>query len=278
MTRVTKEKTLFYLEMVQKRYSEHHITAFCAQMAYFFVLSIFPLIIFIFTIISKLNLDYTEALVALQRFLPVDVSQIISEFIEKSIHVEGSAIISISGIFVLYSASRAVNALQRAVNAAYEVQETRNFFTIKLLGMYYTILFTILIVLTLAIPELATRMFHFLNTFLNIDISPDYIQLFSLFRTIILIALYVLVFSSVYVYLPSKKIRFKEGIPGAIFSVIGTFFANVIFSNFVVRSTNYSIIYGSLSVIIAFMVWLYILGMIIMIGAEINAATLLLKE
>jgi membrane protein len=88
---------------------------------------------------------------------------------------------------------------------------------------------------------------------------------------IVLAALYILLFGSIYSLLPNKRIRYRDAYYGAIFALVGTVLENIAFSTIVSRLTNYAVLYGSLSVVIVFMIWLYVLGIIIMIGAEINA-------
>ncbi|MBF4692770.1 YihY/virulence factor BrkB family protein [Fusibacter ferrireducens] len=273
--RITRERLLYYAEQLSIRYKNHHITAFCAQMAYFFVLSIFPLIIFIFTIISKLNINYSEAIYVLQQFLPTNISVMITDFIEESIKMEGNALLSISGLMTLYSASRAVNALQRALNSSLEIVEAHSFLITKIYGMFYTLMFTILIVLSLVIPTISKRLILFIGHIFNFNVDLGLLGSIGIFRNLLLLGIYILVFGSIYMFLPSQKMSFKETYKGAIFAIAGTILANLVFSKVVTKLTDYSILYGSLSAVIAFMVWLYIWGIIIIMGAEINA---ILKE
>ena len=273
--RITKERLLYYKEQLSMRYKNHHITAFCAQMAYFFVLSIFPLIIFIFTIISKLNINYNDGIYVLQQFLPTNISVMITDFIEESIKMEGNALLSISGLMTLYSASKAVNALQRALNSSLEIVEAHSFLITKFYGMFYTLMFTIIIVLSLVIPTISKRAILFISDVFKLNIDLGLLSSIGLFRNLLLLGIYILVFGSIYMFLPSQKMSFKETYKGAIFAIVGTILANLIFSKVVTKLTDYSILYGSLSAVIAFMIWLYIWGIIIIMGAEINA---ILKE
>lgn len=262
---------LQYLKKLQNRVEKHQIAAFSGQMAYFFMLSIFPLLIFVFTIISKLNLNFEFAYEALQSFLPSNISTLITDFIESTIHVEGNAVLSISGITTLYSASRAVNALQRAINTAYGIEKKGNILLNKLYGMMYTLMFVALIVLSVTIPNIGSRIAIWGSDLFDVTIDQNWITLFYWIRNLILPAVYILVFGSIYTVIPNKKMHLEETYKGSIFAIIGSLATNWIFSTVVVKLTDYSILYGSLSAIIAFMIWLYFLGTIIMIGAEINA-------
>lgn len=259
------------MKKLQSRAEKHQLAAFSGQMAFFFMLSIFPLLIFIFTIISKLNLNFDFAYEALQNFLPPNISSLVTDFIESTIHVEGNAVLSISGITTLYSASRAVNALQRVINTAYGIEKKGNIILNKLYGMMYTLMFVALIVLSVTIPNIGSRIATWGSEIFDITIDQNLITLFYWIKKLILPAVYILVFGSIYTVIPNKKMHLEETYKGSLFAIVGSLVANWIFSTTVVKLTDYSILYGSLSAIIAFMIWLYFLGNIIMIGAEINA-------
>ncbi|MDH8677609.1 YihY/virulence factor BrkB family protein [Fusibacter bizertensis] len=260
-----------FVKLLNQRYKTHNLTAFAGQMAYFFVLSFFPLLIFLLSIISKLKINYDYAMEIFERFIPDNISLMIADFISQTISTEGVAVLSISGVLMLYSASRAVNALQRSINMSYEVTETRNFFMVKLMGMFYTLMFTLIIVLSLMVPTVFQSVFQFLNTMITIKIDSYWLDLAHFLRNILLMSSFVIVILSIYAFLPNKKMHLADILPGAIFSIFGSISTNFVFSKIVGELTDYSILYGSLSAVIAFMVWVYFLSLIIIIGAEINA-------
>lgn len=265
------KKTIIYALTIQKRAKKHQMTAYSGQMAYFFVLSIFPLLIFTFSVLSKLNLNFNQAYLVLQEILPPNISELIIDFIKQTLTVEGSAVLSISGIMMIYSSSRAVSALQRAINAAHGFEEKRNFLINKLYGMLYTLMFIALIIISIMIPSLGSRMILGLNRILGIGINLQIIQAFNVIRNLLLPLIYIVVIGSIFKYLPNKTMPIRSMYKGALFAIVASIGANYAFSTIVVRLTDYSILYGSLSAMIAFMIWLYTLGTIMMLGAEINA-------
>lgn len=257
--------------MVISRSKKHETTAHCGQMAYFFVLSIFPMLILIFSILSKLDLNFNAIYLALEEVLPENISILIVEFIESSIAVQGNAILSISGILTVYSASRAVAALERAINAAHSFESRKNFIIRKFYSILYTVMFIALIVVSLFIPTLGLRTVEWLNGIFNVEVGKNFINFMHLIRSLLMPAIYVVVIGSIYIFLPHKTLTIKETYKGSLFAIIGSIATNVIFSKVVVKMTDYSILYGSLSAMIALMVWFYSLSTILMFGAEINA-------
>lgn len=273
MTAFTRVKELlgFYLRAIGERNKKHYLTAFSGQMAYFFVLSFFPLLIFVLSIISKLNLNYDFIVEAFMNFLPGNISVLIMDFISQKLDTGSSAVLSISGLTMLYSSSRAVGALQRAINAAYEVVENRHFVIVKLMGMFYTLMFTLIIVLSAFVPSLVINVVTSVASFLELSLDQNILSLFQYFRNILLFSMFIIVIVSIYAFLPNKKMHLYDIFPGTFFSVLGFTGTNLIFSKVVVQLTDYSILYGSLSAVIAFMIWVYFLSTIIILGAEINA-------
>ena len=265
------KKIIYLIQNLSDRYNRHHITAYSAQMAYFFMLSIFPLLIFIFMIGDKLNV-----LTALQNnelffAIPLEFREFLVDFTDQ-IQSNGSiAILSFSGLGALYAASRAITALQRAMNAVYEINESRPFIYLKILGMFYTLLFTIVMILTLLLPSFALKFYEMIPEYMAHFFALNMIDWWSMMRYGVIAGINVLLFGSIYTILPNQKMHFKEVYYGAIFAFIASMAENIIFSNVVTKLTNYTMLYGSLSVVIVFMLWLYILGIIIMLGAEINA-------
>lgn len=263
--------TFKHIKQLNQRLKTHQIAAFAGQMAYFFVLSFFPLVIFIVSIVSKLNINYSFAAAYLHNIVPDNIQNMIFSFIHETVHVEGNTLLSISGIAMLYASSRSVSALQRAVNTSYGVEETRNFIFLKLIGMFYTLMFTLMIVLSITIPSLVGSILSSIMKALDISLEIPWIGLLGLIRNLVLFSTFAVVITSIYTLLPNKKMHLLDIYPGALFAIIGSILGNFVFTKMVIGLTDYSILYGSLSAMIAFMIWVYFLGLVIIIGAEINA-------
>lgn len=266
---------LQYIVSLNNRLKAHQLAAFSGQMAYFFVLSFFPLLIFSLSIMSRLNFSYDFILEILTEMLPANINEMIMDFVSQTFSAQGTTVLSLSGITMLYSASRAVNALKRAINMSYEVEESRNFIAVKLVGMLYTLMFILILVLSVMVPNLARSILEVLSNIFPFKVNENLLTVLHFLRNVVLFSTFVVVIVSIYAFLPNKKMHLKDIYPGALFSIVGFTTTNYIFSTVVVKLTDYSILYGSLSAVIAFMIWIYLLSNIIIIGAEINALHML---
>ncbi|BEP29764.1 YihY/virulence factor BrkB family protein [Helicovermis profundi] len=260
-------KKLFKFSLaLSKKYKEHHITAFSAQMAYFFTLSIFPFLIVIISLFGKLSMKYYFKLDFIFNVVPKEASEIIRNYISDLFLVNTTTLVPLTIIFALWSASKGVNSLMRSLNIAYDVKETRSFIKIKLLGMAYTAMISISLVIAIVIPSIGKSVLDIFESILEI---PNFLLVIIKWSFYIVSINFVI--SSLYVLLPNKKVTFKSVMPGTIFAILGWFIISKGFSLFATNFHNFSLIYGSLTAIIILMIWLYISSMILMVGGEINA-------
>lgn len=260
-------KLIAFVNEMRRRYKEHHITAFSAQMSYFFILSLFPFLIFLVAIIGWFSLENVWIVSNLSTMIPREAAQIILDYIGE-LAASGTSIISVSIIATLWTASKAINALMRALNIVYEVKETRGYFTIRFLGMFYTVLFALAIVLALILPSMGRGFFDIVLKFIHVP--QGFIDMFTSLRWIGVLAFLGLVLGSTHVVLPNTKISFKTTLPGTVLSLIGWTVLSYGFSYFIQNFSRFSIIYGSLTAIIVLMVWMYMSSVILMFGGEIN--------
>ena len=144
------------IKEISDRYKKHQITVFSAQMAYFLFLAIFPFIVFVMSLASRLNLDIDSFIHDIQSGLPGDAKQMIDDLIRNYLVNDSISLLVISGGFTLWSVSRSVNSLMKSFNTAYGVEESRGFIKIRLTGIVATLVMIILIIVSLALPPLRT--------------------------------------------------------------------------------------------------------------------------
>jgi membrane protein len=229
----------------------------------------FPFLLFLLSLISNTSisvLDFTEKLI---KFLPGDVRTFIANVINEMINAKSTVLLSISALITILSASGGIGALSRGLNKAYDNKESRSFFRLKAMSVVFTIGIALLIMITLMslifgslIGEFLSRFFTFPNAFL---------ELWTILRYAVPIMLMFLMFSLLYVFVPCCSIRFKEALPGSIFSTVGWIVISLLFSFYVSNFANYTRVYGSIGGVIILLIWIYISCIIILLGGEINA-------
>jgi membrane protein len=258
-----------FLKELASRYSQHSVSAYSAQMAFFLMLSIFPFFIFLFTVLGKLSINSDLLIMVLENFFPKEVHQLTIDFIEKNIVVEGNSLVSISILGIIWSASKGVRALMVSLNKAYEIKETRSFFIVKALDMAYTVLIVIVILLLLTLPNIGVGVFKFFSRY--VDINWEIFETYNLVKRILIPTTLTLLMGLIYMYVPNIKLKVKDVIWGTVFSIVGWSVLSYFFTIFVNEFANYRVVYGSLATVIILMFWLYFSSILLIVGGEINS-------
>lgn len=259
----------FMSKEIIKRFKYQNVSAFGAQLAYFFLLSLFPFLIFLISILSLFSISMDGAFNILSKIAPNEAIVIIKDYVENLLPTRSINVLSISFLAAIWSSSRGINALINGLNNAYEVQETRGFFKKRILAMFFTILVAFSIVLALTIPSMGMDFLLWISKF--VGLTELMIKLWYYLRWLIIILILFLVLGVLYLAAPNKRLKFEEIIPGTIFAIFGWIAISLGFSYFVNNFRNYTIVYGSLTAIIVLMIWLYLSGVILIIGGEINS-------
>ncbi len=251
------------------RIKDDDISGMGAQSTYFLILSIFPLLIFILSILRFTPISEDELINGLSTIMPGGTSDLVINTVNEVIRSSSAAVLSIGMLATLWSASKGSNALIKGINKAYDVQEDRNFLKVK----------GIAILTTLGIPLLVISSFLFLVLgetigvffFDRLGFSDYFLKLWNLVRFIFPIVAMIIFFSLFFKFAPNRKLKFRDVIWGACFTSAGWIIISLGFSFYVSHFGNYSRIYGSLGSIIVLLLWLYISSIIVILGGEVNA-------
>lgn len=249
-----------------RQMSKKKINDFAASTAFFFFLSVVPLLIMICTIIPYTPLTEENLVEAVTEVLP-DMVAPVAESLIGDIYDKSAGILSVAIITTLWSASKGVMALMRGLNAVNDVEEQRNFLVVRLIASFYTIVMLIVVILSLFVMVFGDQL---VSLILYRVPRLRQLVLFAMnFRFLLVWAVLSILFAAVYAYVPNKKLNFKEQIPGAVFAAVVWSIFSWGFSSYVTYGNSYGI-YGSLAVIIIVLLWMYFCMYIIMIGAYLN--------
>lgn len=245
---------------------KQNISTFAASTAFFFFLSIVPMLIMICTIIPYTPLTEENLVEAVTDLTPDQVDGL-AESLISDIYDKSAGVLSVALIATIWSASKGVMALMRGLNAINGVEEKRNYFVVRVIASFYTVVMLIVVILSLFLmvfgDQLVTLTLH------RIPQLQRIVSFAMNFRFLLVWAVLSVLFAAVYAYVPDKKLEFREQIPGAVFSAVVWSVFSWAFSYYVTYGNTYGI-YGSLSIIIIVLLWMYFCMYIIMIGAYLN--------
>lgn len=259
-------KLFIILRDFSRQMGRQNISAHAASTAFFLFLSMVPMLIMICTIIPYTPLTEANLVTAVTEITPDMIDPLVESLI-SDVYDKSAGILSIAAIATLWSAGKGVLALMRGLNAINGVHEERNYFLVRVISSLYTVVMLIGVMLSLFIMVFGNQLVDFV--LYSIPQARIFFSFLMNFRFMFVWIVLTFLFSAVYAYVPNKKLRFKEQLPGAAFSAVLWSAFSWGFSIYVGGTQSYSI-YGSLSLIVIIMVWMYMCMYIMMIGAYLN--------
>ncbi|RKQ31376.1 YihY/virulence factor BrkB family protein [Oceanobacillus halophilus] len=251
-----------------KRIDDVDVFGLAAQLAYFFLLSLFPLLLFLLNLIGYLPIDEKMIFEMIGYYAPQEVVTLINSNIDQLLHQNNGGLLSIGIIGTLWAASNAINAIIKAFNRAYNIGENRSFIVTRLIAIVLTIAMVLVIVVSLLLPVFGRVIGEYIFSFFGLD---GFLNIWETIRWVLSSVIFFIVLLFLYKLAPNKHIYFRDAIWGTVISTVSWQVVSFGFSFYVNTFANYSVNYGSLGTIIILMIWFYLLGIIIILGGVINS-------
>lgn len=256
------------------RCTKDEVTTRAAALAYYLVFSIFPLLILFSLIIGSLHIDTATMDILLARVLPKDMIDMLKGYLDYVTRTFDMKLLMFALVFSIYFPWRFIRSLMDGIRISYR-QESEESFIRRTLKQ---ILCTLLIPLTLAASLILIILGHNVITFLVSLLPPQTLRLSDFLLTLwqygrFLIAAAIMTIALIILYRCSipTRVPFKTLLPGIVFSIIAWVISSIAFSFYVENFGDYSVIYGTLGAFVILLLWLYLTGLIFLVGSEINA-------
>jgi membrane protein len=257
------------LRMLWHRIDEDDLPGMSAQLAYYFLLSLFPLLIVMFSLLPYLPIHEHDMLGMIRGFAPEEAMQLIEKNVNEIMSHRHGGLLSFGVIGTIWSASNGINAIVKAFNKAYNVKESRSFIVSRGMAILLTFGMILVFIVAIILPVFGREIGVFL--FAQFGYSDEFIRLWNTISVAVSAVILFLIFTGLYWIAPNVKLRCRSAFPGAIFATIGWIVSSLCLSFYVGNFSTYTVTYGSIGAIIVLMVWLYISAFIIILGGEINA-------
>lgn len=258
-----------FLKELLMRIKKSDVTGLASQLAFFFLLSLFPLLIFLITLLPYLNLDQSEIFLFIRDYAPESVAILVEDTLGDVLSSRNSGLLSFGVIATIWSASKGMNALTKALNRSYFQEEDRSFIVARGMSVVFTVMLIGVLVVALVLPVFGKQIGIFAFSYLGLE--KGFLQLWASLRLLLPPVLIYCAFSLIYWLVPNLKLQYKSVILGSVFATVGWIVTSLGFSFYVGNYGNYSSTYGSIGAIIVLMMWLYLSGIILMLGGQINA-------
>lgn len=274
INKVKDKKAFTFFDKLIYRVLDHDTLSYGGSLTYFLILSIFPFLISLINAINFSGILDPEYLYGLLDVLPGEIQEIIRNFLNE-LHMSSSgSFLTISFVAGLFTASTAVFKLMKIINQSYGFVESRGFLAQRLMALFFTLALILMIFLLVLTQIFGQIIYVNIMSYLGIE-NASFDKIWSIAKNAIPLAYMLITFVLLYKFSPSKSrenmITIKSVLPGSIFATLGLIIASSGFNFYVSSFGKYSITYGSLGGIIVFLIWLYLLSTITLVGAEINS-------
>lgn len=251
---------------VTSQMRKQNISAHAASTAFFLFLSLVPMLIVICTIIPYTPITEENLVGVLTDLTPEMIDPVVESLIAE-VYDKSAGVLSIAVIITIWSAAKGVMALMNGLNDINDVEEARNYFMIRTVASFYTVIMLIGMILSLVLIVFGNRLVALL--LYRLPQLQDLVSFLMNLRFVFVWFVLTILFGMIYAYIPNVKLKFRDQIFGAMFSAILWSVFSWGFSVYVDFVYSNSI-YGSLSIIVFVMLWMYFCMYIILIGAHLN--------
>ncbi|HZI11193.1 MAG TPA: YihY/virulence factor BrkB family protein [Myxococcus sp.] len=255
-----------------KEFQEDTVTDVAAQLSYYFLFSLFPLLVVLVTLVAYMPFAPGAVEAMLDRIRPLvpgDALGLVTGHLESLVGETRPKLLTVGLLIALWTASRGVDALRKALNLAYDVPESRPLWKTQALAMVMTLVGTLLIPLSFAIFLMGGRVGAWVAG--KLQLVDAFHLVWSWLRWPFTAALVMLVLALCYYLLPDVKQRFKYITPGSLMATVLWLLSTWGFTQYVEHFGKYNVTYGSIGGVVVLMLWLYLSGLVFILGGEVNA-------
>ena len=248
-------------------WNSHNVQTYASSIAFFFYLSLIPLIIILLQLLPILGVSMSDLLAFINQLIPESAQKVAAGIVSEA-YYQSTGILSVSAIGLIWSASKGTRALRRGLNRVYDVKENRSFLVLYVIYVGYTLAMLVMLALMLFLV-FADPVSSFLAEKMP-EVFQEPVQ--SALSEMILIPLFeVLAVTLLYTTLPSGRRKFVRQLPGGILVTVIWFVFSYLFSLYVnSKSNTQTAVYGVLGTVGIFLLWLFCCFYILLIGAFFN--------
>ncbi len=247
------------------------VTNGAASLAFYWMLALFPAGIFVLTLLPYLPIQNLEqAIMGLLRdAMPGEAAGLFEQTVKNVVSNRRAGLLSFGLLFTIWSASSGVYAIMQELNNAHDTEETRPFWKARGTALLLTLTSVLLLLGSLALAVMGGVIQSWLGNALGF--SAPLLFLFAALRWIVILCALLLVLALVYHFGPAvRERRFALLSPGTVAGAGALAVASFAFKLYVTHFGSYDKTYGSLGAVIALLMWLFVTGLVLLLGAEVD--------
>lgn len=242
-----------------------------AQLAYYFLFALSPFFLFLTTLLGYLPIPDLLARLSdmLAPMLPGEALQLVQDNLHQLVSGQRGGLLSFGILAALWTSSSALTAVMDSLNRAYDVEEGRPFWKVRGLAIVLTVGLSAFIVVALVLLTFGPQLGGWIADL--VGLGRVFEMAWNILRWPVIVGLLVVALALVYYVAPDVEQQWQWITPGSACAVLGWLLASLGFAFYVNRFGSYNATYGSLGAVIVLLTWMYLTGLFVLIGGEINA-------
>jgi membrane protein len=258
-------------KQVLKEVKDEDCSEHAAAMAYYFLFAMFPFFLFLTTLIGLIPVPNLMEYLLTQAstMLPGDAFKLVEDNIRSLFMNKKEGLLSISIVLALWASSNAIVSIMDAMNKIYDVDEGRPFWKVRLVAIGLVIALSISFLVTLMLLMFGTKLGKYIADMINF--GTLFLVAWHVVLIPVILFLLILAIALIYYFTPDVEHTWVWISPGACLVIPLWILMSLAFSYYVNNFGSYDKTYGSIGAVIILLLWLYLTGFIILIGACVNA-------
>lgn len=258
-----------FFRKLAARFRDDDVTALAAQLAYAFMLALFPFLLFVANVAGFFYHAKDGAIREIVRYLPAESADTVLAIVNETSAGRSGLLLAFGMLAALWAASGGVNAFIKGMNKAYDVEESRAWWKVRGLSLLATLFLAATIFLVFALLVFGDQIGEY--AFEHYPALEPFRTLWTVVRFVLPVAAVFGAIALLFNWMPNRLLGWREVWPGAAFTTVAWIGASALFSVYVDHFGNYSNTYGSLGAAIVLLTWLYYSAIVLLLGGEINA-------
>jgi membrane protein len=265
---------LSWSELLKRTFAEtlaDDVFNLAAQQAYYFFFALFPALLALLSIASFFPIEnlISETTTMLQRVAPADVTNIVAEQILKIGQSNAGGILTVAFLFTIWSSSSAVLAMCSTLNAAYDITEGRPWWKVRLVAIGLTLGLALFVLASMTLivagPTLAEKVAEAMR------LGPVFTWTWTIVQWPVVFVLVASAVALVYYFAPDAEQQWVWITPGSVLATVLWIVASLAFRFYVTNFASYNETYGAIGGVMVLLLWFYVSGIALLVGAELNA-------
>lgn len=261
-----------------RKMKEDEIIERANAVAYSFTIALFPAILFLFALIPLIHevipeVDQQSILDFVSQWMPENMYSVVESTIIDIVGKSRGGLLTFGGLMALFLASNGMVSLMNAFNSIYQTKENRSFFKQRMIAFGLIFMLTGVMVLSIILLVVGQVVLGLITeNLIDFNNLPINVNQVLILRFIVLFLVFFIAISSIYYFAPAVHFRWRFFSLGSTVATLTSLVISYVFSNYVANFGTYNKLYGSIGVMLALMIWLFLFSVVLLVGYVINAS------